>query len=280
MVILLINLFQQGTRSKTELTFSEFLRKLDGGQVKEVTIRGERLTGKLSAQQNGAGDFFVNVPPNYDDLVQRLYSEKVEIDAEPQRENPLLTILFTWGPILLIIGLWIFFMRQMQTGGNRALSFGKSKARLLVELGQEGHLQGRRRRRRGEGRAVRDRRVPEGPAEVPEARRQDPQGRPSDGPSRHRQDAARARDRGRGQRAVLLDLRLGLRRDVRRRRRRAACATSSSRARRTRPASSSSTRSTPSAAIAAPAWAAATTSASRRSTSSWSRWTASRPTRA
>ena len=137
MVILLINLFQQGTRSKTELTFSEFLRKLDGGQVKEVTIRGERLTGKLSAQQNGTGDFFVNVPPNYDDLVQRLYSEKVEIDAEPQRENPLLTILFTWGPILLIIGLWIFFMRQMQTGGNRALSFGKSKARLLSSSGKK-----------------------------------------------------------------------------------------------------------------------------------------------
>jgi cell division protease FtsH len=137
MVILLINLFQQGTRSKTELTFSEFLRKLDGGQVAEVTIRGDRLTGKLRAQQSGAGDFFVNLPPDYDGLVDRLQREKVEIEAEPQRENPLLTILFTWGPILLIIGLWIFFMRQMQTGGNRALSFGKSKARLLSSSGKK-----------------------------------------------------------------------------------------------------------------------------------------------
>ena len=140
----------------------------------------------------------------------------------------------------------------------------------------EDHLPRRRGRRRGGRGAARDQGVPREPEEVPGARRADPEGRAALRTSRHRQDAARARRRRRGRRAVLLDLRLGLRRDVRRRRRLAACATSSSRPSRTAPASSSWTRSTPSAAIAAPAWAAVTTSASRRSTSCSSRWTASR----
>ena len=113
------------------------------------------------------------------------------------------------------------------------------------------------------------------PGQVPGRRRQDPQGRPALRPARHRQDAAGPRRGRRGRRPVLLDLRLGLRRDVRRRRRLAACATCSSRPRPTPRPSSSSTRSTPSAATAAPASAAATTSASRPSTSCSSRWTAS-----
>ena len=89
----------------------------------------------------------------------------------------------------------------------------------VVELAEEGHVQGRRRRRRSEGRASGNHRVPEGTAEVPEARRPHSQGRPADGLAGHREDAARARRRGRSERAVLLDQRLGLRRDVRRRRR-------------------------------------------------------------
>ena len=110
-------------------------------------------------------------------------------------------------------------MRQMQGGGAKALSFGKARARLISEKQNKITFQDVAGRRRGQGRASRDHRLPEGSSEVPEARRQDPQGRPARRPARHRQDAARQGHRRRGQRAVLFDLGLGLRRDVRRRRR-------------------------------------------------------------
>ncbi len=88
---------------------------------------------------------------------------------------------FTWSPMLLIFGVWIFFMRQMQSGGNKALSASARAAREAASAqAQEGHLQGRGRRRRGQGGAAGDHRVPEGAAEVPEARRPDPQGRAAD----------------------------------------------------------------------------------------------------
>ena len=95
----------------------------------------------------------------------------------------------------------------------------QEQGEAVVELAEEGDVQGRRRRRRSERRAPGDHRVPEGAAEIPEARRPHPQGRAADGLAGHRQDAAGARGRGRSQRAVLLDQRLRLRRDVRRRRR-------------------------------------------------------------
>ena len=156
---------------------------------------------------------------------------------------------------------------------------GHAVRQVQGEADHQGHAEDdvRRRRRCGRGGrgAPRDQGVPAGPGEVPGGRRQDPQGRAALRRARHRQDAARPRRRRRGRGAVLLDLRLGLRRDVRRRRRVAGSATSSSRPRRTRRRSSSSTRSTPSAGTAARVSAAATTSASRRSTSCWSRWTAS-----
>ena len=140
----------------------------------------------------------------------------------------------------------------------------------------EDHLPRRGRRGRGGRGAARDQGVPREPQEVPGARRAHPQGRAALRAAGHRQDAARARRRGRGRRAVLLDLRLGLRRDVRRRGRLARARPVRAGQAELAPASSSWTRSTPSAATAAPAWAAATTSASRRSTSCSSRWTASR----
>ena len=128
-------------------------------------------------------------------------------------------LLITWAPLLLILGFWVFFMRQMQSGGNKALSLRQVEGQAARVPAEEGHVQGRRRRRRGQGRAAGDHRVPARAPEVPEAGRAHPQGRAADGPPGNRQDAARARDRGRGERAVLLDLGLGLRRDVRGRRR-------------------------------------------------------------
>jgi cell division protease FtsH len=138
MVILLINFFQQGRSAGKEISFSEFLTLVRQEKVSQVTIRGDKLTGKfkpgISPDRND--EFTAHLPP-WDGLVDLLNEKRVDISAETQRESPLLTLLLSWGPILLIIGLWIFFMRQMQTGGNRALSFGKSKAKLLSTSGKK-----------------------------------------------------------------------------------------------------------------------------------------------
>ena len=169
-----------------------------------------------------------------------------------------------WAPIVLMIGLLDLHHAADAERREQGPVVRQEPREALVEHAEEGDVQGRRRRGRGQGRAAGNHRVPARAAEVPEARRPHPEGRAAHGLARHGQDAARARGRRRSQRAVLLDQRLGLRRDVRRRRRvarpRPVRAGQEERAR----ASSSSTRSTPSAAIAAPASAAGTTSASRR----------------
>ncbi len=131
-VILLWNTFQAGRANRFQLTFSEFLEQVEKGRVAEVTIRGQELSGVFSeGDQYAEGDKFFTYLPEYPDLVKELRGADVVIRAEEPRDNPLLQFLFGWAPFLLIIGLWIFFMRQMQTGGNKALSFGKSKAKLL-----------------------------------------------------------------------------------------------------------------------------------------------------
>jgi cell division protease FtsH len=138
-VILLWQTFQGGKASKTELSFSQFLEVVQKGKVAEVTIRGQEVTGKFrgGAEYTEGQEFTTQVPPEYPDLVKNLTATNVEIKAEAAHESPLVAILFTWAPILLIVVLWILFMRQMQTGGNKALSFGKSKAKLLNTSGKK-----------------------------------------------------------------------------------------------------------------------------------------------
>jgi cell division protease FtsH len=138
-VILLWQTFQGGKANRQELSFSQFLEVVQKGKVAEVTIRGQQLTGKFrgGAEYNDGEEFTTQLPPEYPELVKDLRAANVEIKAEEPRENPLIAILFTWAPILLIVVLWILFMRQMQTGGNKALSFGKSKAKLLNTSGKK-----------------------------------------------------------------------------------------------------------------------------------------------
>jgi cell division protease FtsH len=137
-VILLWNTFQAGRVNRFPLTFTDFLAEVEDGRVKEVTIRGQELSGVFAeGGQYQEGDSFITYLPEYPDLVQELREAGVIIKAEEPRENPLLQFLFGWAPFLLIIGLWIFFMRQMQSGGNRAMSFGKSKAKLLNTSGKK-----------------------------------------------------------------------------------------------------------------------------------------------
>ena len=140
MVILLYNLFSQGAAKRGEINFSEFVEDIKKGRIEEVTITGDEAEGTYkNAPRDGVGDgsFTAILPPTYPELPTLLLEHEVRTEYERQRENTLTMMLMTWGPLLLIVGLWVFFMRQMQSGGNRALSFGKSKAKLLNASGKK-----------------------------------------------------------------------------------------------------------------------------------------------
>src|SRR5213593_2154691 len=127
-VILLFNLFQANQSPRGEIVFSDFLKKVDAGEVREVTLRGNSVTGRLSD-----GSAFRTFTAEYPDLVKSLRDKGVKIEVKPPDNNPWYAILLQWVPMLLFIGVWIFFMRQMQGGGAKALSFGKARARLISE---------------------------------------------------------------------------------------------------------------------------------------------------
>jgi cell division protease FtsH len=139
-VILLWNTFQTGKATRHELKFSEFDQDVERGRIADVVIHGQQVTGKFKAGGEFAeGDeFHTQVPPDYSPvLVPKLRAAHVDITVEEPKDNPLIALLFTWAPVLVIVALWVFFMRQMQTGGNKALSFGKSKAKLLNATGKK-----------------------------------------------------------------------------------------------------------------------------------------------
>ncbi len=125
-LIVLWSLFQSAGAVKKEPPFSEFLLEVENDQVEEVTIAGDQINGKYV----DGTTFKTTTPPNYDDLVNILREHKVSITVKSAR-NPWFSYLFTWFPIILLILFWVFFMRQMQAGGNKALSFGKSRAKLF-----------------------------------------------------------------------------------------------------------------------------------------------------
>jgi cell division protease FtsH len=107
-------------------SFSEFMASVDAGQVEKVTITGFDITGTTKNNET----FRTYAPPQYEGLANKLIERNVVVTAREPTASPWAAILYTWAPILLMIGFWLFFMRQMQSGGNKALSFGKSKAKL------------------------------------------------------------------------------------------------------------------------------------------------------
>jgi cell division protease FtsH len=128
-VVLMINLMGYNKQPGTdEIIFSEFLQALENGEVTEVTIQGENITGKFRDEKR-----FKTFAPEDPELITRLRAEGVKIAAKPVVETPWWGLFITWFPMILLIGLWIFFMRQMQAGGGKAMSFGKSRAKLLME---------------------------------------------------------------------------------------------------------------------------------------------------
>jgi cell division protease FtsH len=107
-------------------SFSEFIQWVDSGTVAGVTITGQDITGTTKT-----GDrFHTYAPSQYDGLANKLIERGVQVDSKEPTASPWASLLYTWAPALLMIGFWLFFMRQMQSGGNKALSFGKSKAKL------------------------------------------------------------------------------------------------------------------------------------------------------
>jgi len=133
MMILLFNLFSQPRSTQDKMIFSDFLAALEKGEVREVTVQGPNLHGRLANRKE-----FKTYAPNYPELVKFLREKDVQISAKPEDESPwYMTILISWFPMLLLIGFWIFFMRQMQAGGTKAMSFGKAKAKLLTEKQQK-----------------------------------------------------------------------------------------------------------------------------------------------
>ncbi|MBU1627437.1 ATP-dependent zinc metalloprotease FtsH [bacterium] len=129
-VILIANAFQDQQAGKLELSYTEFLDKVDEMGIDDITIQENKIFGVLKS----SGKKFVCNIPNDPDLIKLLRTKKINITVQPP-EEPSMFLKFLWNyfPIIAVIALWIFLMRQMQGGGNRALSFGKSRARLMQQ---------------------------------------------------------------------------------------------------------------------------------------------------
>ena len=129
-ILLLVTMLKQEQTAPPEIAFSDFLTNVETDRVEEVTIEEGSVHGRL----NDGGEFTTYAPAITEDLIAQLHQRNVQITARPKQESSFWRqILIMWFPLLLFIGLWVFFIRQMQAGGGKAMSFGKSKARLLTE---------------------------------------------------------------------------------------------------------------------------------------------------
>ena len=125
----IFSVFSKQYRREPEIIFSDFMGGVERGDVQEVVIQGHNIQGKYKN-----GEQFRTFEPDDPELVKSLRDKGVKIAAKPEDESPwYLVLLFNWLPMLLLVGVWIFFMRQMQVGGGKAMSFGKSRAKLLTE---------------------------------------------------------------------------------------------------------------------------------------------------
>jgi cell division protease FtsH len=120
--------FAQFQKKEAPKKFSEFMAEVEAGQVVDVTITGNEIKGTTASHET----FKTFAPTGYDKLVDTLLAKHVTVNYQPDQTPTWANMLISWAPFLLLIGFWIFFMRQMQSGGNKALSFGKSRAKLLA----------------------------------------------------------------------------------------------------------------------------------------------------
>src|ERR1700756_2178002 len=128
MFLLLFNMFSRQQVKEPEEIFSDFLNQVEKGQVSKVTIQGSTIHLVVN------GEHYKTYAPADPDLVKTLRAKNIQIEAKPSEGDPWwMVLLVQWFPMLLLVGVWIFFMRQMQIGGGKAMSFGKSRAKLLTE---------------------------------------------------------------------------------------------------------------------------------------------------
>jgi len=128
-LLVLFNVFNRQQIREPEAVFSEFFSAVEKGEVAEVTIQGQTIHGKFRNEER-----FKTFAPQDPDLMKTLREKGVKISARPEDGEPwYVAVLVQWFPMLLLIGVWVFFMRQMQMGGGKAMSFGKSRAKLLTE---------------------------------------------------------------------------------------------------------------------------------------------------
>jgi cell division protease FtsH len=126
-MILLFNLFNKPQLQHVDISYSDFINSVETGAITKVSIEGDQITGTLRG-----GNDFRTVTPDDSELIPLLRKKGVDISVKQKEDTPwYVTILVSWFPMLLLIGVWIFFMRQMQMGGRGALSFGKTRARLM-----------------------------------------------------------------------------------------------------------------------------------------------------
>jgi cell division protease FtsH len=129
MILLLFNLLTRQQPKLQPISYSDFMASVEKGEVGEVEMEGQNITGKFQNNER-----FKSYAPDDADLVKVLRSKDVKITAKPEVGDPWYVVAFVqWFPVLLLIGVWIFFMRQMQVGGGKAMSFGKSRAKMLSE---------------------------------------------------------------------------------------------------------------------------------------------------
>jgi len=128
-MILLFNLFNKPKPTQEKMNYSDFVTAVDGGKITSVVIQGNDITGKLTD-----GMEFRTYKPNDAKLSETLLAKNVTVIAKPEEEKfSWFSIFISWFPLILLVGVWIFFMRQMQAGGGKAMAFGKSRAKLLTE---------------------------------------------------------------------------------------------------------------------------------------------------
>jgi cell division protease FtsH len=128
-MILIFNLFSTPPKGEQEIVFSEFVSKVETGEVEEVVIKENLITGRFKD-----GKKFRTYIIDYPDLIKELRNKNVKITVRPPEQTPwYVNFFFSWGPIIFLVFIWIFFMRQMQAGGNKAMSFGKARAKLVSD---------------------------------------------------------------------------------------------------------------------------------------------------
>lgn len=136
MILLLYNVVQEPRTAGLDIPYSEFRKAVSDGRVSEVEIKETEIVGlyKYGSSVGTENKFTTKMPPTDQELIKVLLDNGVKVEAKPREEESWYFILLAnWFPMLLLIGVWIFFMRQVQVGGGKALSFGKSRARLQEE---------------------------------------------------------------------------------------------------------------------------------------------------